>query len=56
MPIMNGFEACNLIYNHLNEIGIPIMSNSTPLTDKLSLRVSKTLIYCLTSDLSPHMK
>jgi len=52
MPIMDGFEACNKIYSHLNDLGINIGNSDIPKEEKLSLRVSKTLIYCLTCDYS----
>lgn len=52
---MNGLEACNLIYNYLNGIGIRLSNSNVSLQDRLNLRVSKTLIYCLTSDFSPQV-
>lgn len=53
MPIMNGLEASSLIYNYLNEIDINLHNADMTLQEKMQLRVSKTLIYCLSADYSP---
>ena len=53
MPIMDGYEACSLIYNYLNGIGNNLNTALLSLSEKLSLRVNNTLIYCLTGDFSP---
>ena len=53
MPIMDGFKACNLIYDYLNQVYQPLSGDKLTKQEQLSLRKSKTLIYCLSSDLSP---
>ena len=53
---MDGYEACLLIYNYLNEIEISLHNALLSLQDRLRLRVSSTLLYCLTGDCSPETK
>jgi CheY-like chemotaxis protein len=51
MPIMDGFEACRLIYNYLN----PPDGNQFTQQKKKSWknRRSRTLLFALTADVSP---
>ena len=51
MPIMDGFKSCRLIYNNLNGVQIP--ESGFDSNQNRGLRVSRTLIYCLTADLLP---
>ncbi len=53
MPIMDGYEACNLIYDYLNQIERRLPIENLGIKEKWMLRTSKTLKYSLTSDLSP---
>lgn len=52
MPIMDGLEACVHIYKYLNESG-----NALPIDQPIgyrhwSMRRSKTLLFCLSADIS----
>jgi len=48
MPIMDGYEACKLIYAYLNNL-----SQFSSVSLNLSERKSSTLIYCLSGEDSP---
>jgi hypothetical protein len=53
MPVMDGYEACRLIFYYLtsNHDRLP---SEVPLREgHLETRASKTLIICLSSDCSP---
>ena len=51
MPIMDGLEACQLIYNYLNQVEMGLTFEQ-PLAPS-RVRKSPTLIYCLSADYSP---
>jgi len=53
MPIMDGLEASNLIYNHLNNQDTVLVIQQTATYCHWKLRESKTLIFSLSSDNSP---
>lgn len=50
MPIMDGLEASNLIYNHLNNQDTVLVIQQTATYCHWKLRESKTLIFSLSSD------
>ncbi len=54
MPVMDGYEACKLIFNHLTRQfqSVQLISDSDEIT--LS-KLTKTLIYCLSGDYSDQM-
>jgi len=51
MPVMDGFEACRLIYNYLNDSESELSSEQPLLPSRV--RKSPTLLYCLSADFSP---
>jgi len=52
MPIMDGYQASDLLFEYLNDYQGPLDGQS-PLLGELCYRKSKTLIYSLSSDYSP---
>ena len=54
MPVMDGYEACKLIFNYLTRQfqGVQSISDSDDIT---LLKMTKTLIYCLSGDYSEEM-
>jgi CheY-like chemotaxis protein len=51
MPIMDGFEACNHIYNYLNPPNGGLITQQKRKNWKN--RPSRTLLFALTADVSP---
>ena len=54
MPVMDGYEACKLIFKYLTRQfqGVQSISDSDDIT---LLKMTKTLIYCLSGDYSEEM-
>jgi hypothetical protein len=53
MPIMDGYEACNYIYDYLTKNSVHLPSEKPSREGKNFMRPNKTLIYCMTADVSP---
>ncbi len=51
MPIIDGYEASINIYNYLNE-SHNVLHSEKPVNRHWSIRHSRTLIFCLTADIS----
>lgn len=53
MPIMDGYEACNHIYDYLTTNSVHLPSEKPSREGKNFMRPNRTLIYCMTGDVSP---
>ena len=53
MPVMDGYEACNYIYDYLTKNNARLPCEKPSREGKNFERPNETLIYCMTSDVSP---
>ena len=53
MPVMDGYEACNSIYDYLTQDFVRLPNERPNRELENRARPEKTMIYCLTGDLSP---